>query len=170
MTIGERIRELRQQKGLTQKQLGDKCEMADSAIRRYESDRGNPTLDTLKRIAEALEVSTFSLLDSTEYCEQSIINDLDKRFAHWVQKRFDSPNEFYNALFSEKVQLALLRDDLDKRLIDAYGRLNSDGKVKAVERIEELTEVLKYQVKPYTYFYYPSNSEDTVRENPPQEE
>ena len=54
MTIGEKIRAARTEKGLTQKQLGDKCGMADSAIRRYESGRGNPTLDTVDRIAEAL--------------------------------------------------------------------------------------------------------------------
>lgn len=57
MPIGSRIRSLRLERGLTQKQLGDLCGMADSAIRRYESDRGNPTDKTLRRIAAALGVS-----------------------------------------------------------------------------------------------------------------
>lgn len=57
MPIGSRIKSLRLQQGLTQKQLGDLCGMADSAIRRYESDRGNPTDKTLRRIAAALGVS-----------------------------------------------------------------------------------------------------------------
>lgn len=161
MTIGERIREIRTQKGMTQRELGEKCNMADSAIRRYESDRGNPTLETLKRIAEALGVTTFELLDSTEYCNQILVDDLDKRFAHWVQKYFSSPNEFYNALFSQKIQLVILRDELDKRLLNAYSKLNNDGKEKAVERTEELTEVLKYQAKPYTYYYhYPDTKQE----------
>lgn len=54
MTTGELIKAMRIEKGLTQKQLGDLCGMADSAIRRYESGRGNPTEKTLKRIAKAL--------------------------------------------------------------------------------------------------------------------
>ncbi len=35
MTIGENIKRIRKEKGLTQKQLGSLCQMADSAIRRY---------------------------------------------------------------------------------------------------------------------------------------
>ena len=64
MTVGERIRFLRMERGLTQKQLGDSCGLADSAIRRYESNRGNPTQKTLQRIADALDVPLFSLLGS----------------------------------------------------------------------------------------------------------
>ena len=62
MNIGGRIRVLRTEKALTQKQLGDLCGMADSAIRRYESNRGNPTQETLQRIASALGVSVSDLL------------------------------------------------------------------------------------------------------------
>ena len=62
MTIGEKIRAARIKKNLTQKQLGDKCGMADSAIRRYESGRGNPTLDTVGRIAEALDLELRDLV------------------------------------------------------------------------------------------------------------
>lgn len=66
--IGARIRAIRLLRELTQKQLGDLCGMADSAIRRYESGRGNPTEKTLKRIANALGVSVQDLLkDSQPY-------------------------------------------------------------------------------------------------------
>ena len=36
-SVGEIIKKLRIERGLTQKQLGELCEMADSAIRRYEN-------------------------------------------------------------------------------------------------------------------------------------
>ena len=62
MNIGERIRSLRAELGLTQKELGERCGMADSAIRRYESNRGNPTQETIQRIAAALGVSVADLL------------------------------------------------------------------------------------------------------------
>lgn len=64
--VGERIRALRAMQGLTQKELGERCGMADSAIRRYESDRGNPTQETLQRIASALGVSVSDLLGQEE--------------------------------------------------------------------------------------------------------
>lgn len=62
MNLGERIRSLRLERGLTQKELGERCDMADSAIRRYESNRGNPTQKTIERIATALGVSSNYLL------------------------------------------------------------------------------------------------------------
>lgn len=62
--IGDRIKKARRSENLTQAQLGARCGMADSAIRRYESGRGNPTLDTIQRIANALGVPAGELLGS----------------------------------------------------------------------------------------------------------
>lgn len=50
------IRELRQTRGLTQKDLGAMCGLAGSAIRRYESGRQTPKKETLNRIYNALGV------------------------------------------------------------------------------------------------------------------
>ena len=64
--IGENIKKFRKQKKLTQKQLGEKCKppMQDSAIRRYESGKVNPTMPNLKKIADVLGVSPGDLVDS----------------------------------------------------------------------------------------------------------
>lgn len=59
--IGENIKYFRKLRGLTQKQLGDKCDMADSAIRRYENGGSTPKDENLNRIAQALGVSAFQL-------------------------------------------------------------------------------------------------------------
>ena len=47
MTIGEMLKKARIDAGLTQKQLAEKCEMADSAIRKYESGRIVPKIKTI---------------------------------------------------------------------------------------------------------------------------
>ncbi len=65
MEIGDRIRAIRMERGLTQKELGNLCGMADSAIRRYESNRGNPTQKTLIKIAKALGVHLRDLSDNS---------------------------------------------------------------------------------------------------------
>ena len=64
MTLGENIRQIRQEKNLTQQQLGSLCKppMADSAIRRYEANKVNPKLETVQKIADALGVSVSSLI------------------------------------------------------------------------------------------------------------
>lgn len=65
MTLGENIKRIRQEKGLTQKQLGDLCtpKMADSAIRRYEAGKANPKIETVQKIANALGISLFEIVD-----------------------------------------------------------------------------------------------------------
>lgn len=76
MNLGEMIKELRINKGLTQKQLGDLCGMADSAIRRYESGRANPKIETIKKIADALGVSIDILL--SDHWEEYLPDFIDK--------------------------------------------------------------------------------------------
>ncbi len=55
MAIGENIKRIRKEKGYTQKQLAEKCEMYESQIRKYELNKANPKVDTLKKIAKALD-------------------------------------------------------------------------------------------------------------------
>lgn len=66
MSVGENIRKLRQEKGMTQKELGEKCGIADSAIRRYELGGANPKMETLHKIAKALDKSIILLVEGCE--------------------------------------------------------------------------------------------------------
>lgn len=63
MTTAKRIRKKRLEKGLTQKALADKCGMYESQIRRYELEKANPKLETVRKIAKALECPVIELLD-----------------------------------------------------------------------------------------------------------
>lgn len=60
---GDMIRKYRTEKGLTQKKLGELCGIADSAIRRYEAGNANPKIETLQKIADALDVPVAYLLE-----------------------------------------------------------------------------------------------------------
>ena len=62
MTVGERIRAARKAKGLTQKQLGEACGIAEPTIRRYELGKLNPKFETLEKIAVPLGISASNLL------------------------------------------------------------------------------------------------------------
>lgn len=63
MTAGENIRKIRKEKKMTQKQLGELCGINEANIRKYELEKANPKLQTLERIAKALDVGTFELID-----------------------------------------------------------------------------------------------------------
>ena len=64
MTIGENIRRIRQERGLTQRQLGELVGASEAYIRAYESGRRNPKPASLEKIAEALAVNPEVLTNS----------------------------------------------------------------------------------------------------------
>jgi len=62
LRIGSRIRELRETKGLTITDVAQRAGMERPNLSRLEHGRHLPSLDTLERIAEALEVPIAALL------------------------------------------------------------------------------------------------------------
>lgn len=62
MLIGDNIRRLRKERGITQKKLGELCGIAEPNIRKYESGKQNPKLETIEKIASALGVTAFDLM------------------------------------------------------------------------------------------------------------
>lgn len=62
MTIGEKIKAKRQEKGLTQKALGELAGIAEPTIRRYESGKLNPKMETISKIANGLGVTPAELI------------------------------------------------------------------------------------------------------------
>lgn len=66
MTIGELLKKARLDAGMTQKELAEKCGMADSAIRKYESGKVIPKINTVKKIATALNVPWYELYPGEE--------------------------------------------------------------------------------------------------------
>jgi len=66
MTVGERIKELRGQKKLTQTELGKLVGLTYIQIGRYETNKSNPSADVLHRLAAALDTTTDFLMKGTE--------------------------------------------------------------------------------------------------------
>lgn len=54
MEIGNKLRRLRLQRGLTQEELADRCELSKSFISLLERDLTSPSLDTLSDLLETL--------------------------------------------------------------------------------------------------------------------
>lgn len=67
MTTGELIRKCRKEAGLTQKELGERAGIAEPTIRKYESNRLNPKIETLQKIADALNVNVSELSDNVQH-------------------------------------------------------------------------------------------------------
>ncbi len=66
MEFNEKLQELRKQKGLTQEELAEKLYVSRTAISKWESGRGYPSIDSLKSIAKFFSVTVDELLSSGE--------------------------------------------------------------------------------------------------------
>ena len=62
MAIGENVKRYRQKIGFTQKQLADLCGVSHTRISELENGHSNPTVETLRIIAERLETSIEKLI------------------------------------------------------------------------------------------------------------
>ena len=73
-TIGKRLREMRTQKGISQENLALSAELHPTYIGRLERGEKCPTIDTIYKLAKALEVPIIDLFDiptGTRACDTS---------------------------------------------------------------------------------------------------
>lgn len=115
MTIGEKIKKARTDAKMTQKELAEKCGMADSAIRKYESGKVVPKLDTIAKIARAMGLYAGDLVDAGQ----------------WGQVQPGADSETASAAESQ--------------LLSHFRTLNDNGQTVAVERVQELAQIPAYQ-------------------------
>ena len=85
--IGGRIREVRTALGKTQKEVAEKAGMPDSALRKYESGRQIPTIETLHLIADALGVKMYLLISGER--RLLMLSQLDEEMADMVTRIVD---------------------------------------------------------------------------------
>lgn len=164
MTIGERIKASRTSAGLTQAQLAQKSGLAVGTIHQYESNKRQPRVEQLKKIANALSVPVDVLVDNEHYklhllgleAIAGLRDDISifsipesENVEEEIKKRDRETQINLNKLkflirskcadFTES-DFIIVRD-----LVNGFYQLNAVGQKKAIERIGELAEIPKYQ-------------------------
>lgn len=81
MELGEKLQELRRQKGLTQEELAGILYVSRTAVSKWESGRGIPNIESLKTISKYFSVSIDELL-SGEQLLAAADEDLRQREKH----------------------------------------------------------------------------------------
>lgn len=66
MEFHEKLQELRKQKSLTQEELAQSLYVSRTAVSKWESGRGYPNIDSLKRIAQLFGITVDALLSGEE--------------------------------------------------------------------------------------------------------
>ncbi len=103
--LGDRIRELRKQHGLSQAALGEKIGRSKAAVVSYESDRQAPPLEVLISIADLFNVTLDSLVS---YKPKGFLVGLDNeqsKFVCRVRDEFLAPTSRKGELSETQVNL-----------------------------------------------------------------
>ena len=152
-STGDQIRHYRKARGMTQKELGSKCGMADSAIRKYESGKVTPKWETIKRLAAALDIDPLLLIGFGD------LDEIDRIFEDEANKTAAAAKR-------------LLPDDPSFLLecVLLLGKLNSEGRKAAIQVIEKLASNQEYLTN---YQKLSENADDLLIDligNPPNDE
>lgn len=98
MTIGERIKYIRKEKGVTQQELADALDLKQNTIATYEMDRTRPSERTLKAICAKFDVN-FSWL-SDEIGEPFIEIDRNDEILDFMNRLLRGEDSFKTRLVS----------------------------------------------------------------------
>lgn len=91
--IGNRLKELREELKLLQKELADKLNLTQQTISLYESNKREPDFDILEKIADFFDISVDYLLGRTD-------------IKHTISKATD------NLEISESTEISSISDDI----------------------------------------------------------
>lgn len=122
-TTGDRIFELRKQKGYSREALAKLCGVSSKSIQNYENGSRVPIIDNIKKIATVLETSVDYLIKGVE---------VDLSTEALTQEEMEEIKERTSALFaggklSEEAKLKFLQE-LQDIYIDARRREIEDNK------------------------------------------
>ena len=121
MSVHEKIRLIRETKGLTQEQLAEKLKMSPSAYGDIERGDSDIKLSRLKKISESLEVKLSELFELSEKGSFNIINSLH------------SNNE-------TKIHISSSASELEKQLV--CNELKDKELAMKDREIEDLREII----------------------------
>ena len=76
LQFGSHLKQLRLQRKLTQEALAERAGLAVDSIRRIERGAFSPSLDTLGKLTEGLELSLSTLFDGAESAHSNRVKEL----------------------------------------------------------------------------------------------
>ena len=156
--VGKDLRQIRKEKGLTQIEVAERAGISVNSLRLYEAGKRNPRIDHFKRIMEALGgelIVDSGIQRSLDRDKRRIAKsikiaqslgvdpvELEKVLQEELNCAIDElPGDTSLSMYDVKQPLS----DGAHKLLNAFDQLNDEGQQKAVERVEELTEIPKYK-------------------------
>ncbi len=157
MTIGEQIKKIRQEKGLSQKKLGEILGVSQQMIGQYENPYSHLKLDTIKKIADALNIDYTELVQSNLLDVADYSNDLDSSDLEYIREFVASDLVPYSghekAEFLHLIDTYIFNGSAEANPSDYYQKLEIELSNKILNdlltpykntNVIELTELISY--------------------------
>lgn len=135
------IRAARKAAGISQDELAQFLGVNRATISKYETGIIEPSFSQLAQIANYLEIDFGEFLDGEAY---RLYQAHRSGFDAGVQAEQISNMALRSVFEPEGYSFS----ETEMLLVKTFSQLNPEGQTKAVERVEELTEIPKYKKKP----------------------
>jgi transcriptional regulator with XRE-family HTH domain len=130
MSVNEKIRSIREAKGLTQEQVAEKLGISSSVYGDIERGENDPKLSKLEKIAEAFEIELSELVDLSEK------GNLNVTFNTCTQKKF-----YIGSAVTELEKQQLIIELKDKELAMQQREIeNLQAQITQLQKINGLLE------------------------------
>lgn len=138
-STGQRIKDARENAGMTREELADALDVPCSEVEKWEWDVCKPDYKTQKSIATALNVPIRSIYHGIVF----EMSESDKKEV--AQSAAVIANQMHPEYTADQFEQYVLVDQAVVKIVDSLVTLNKDGIEEAVKRVEELTEINKYK-------------------------
>jgi transcriptional regulator with XRE-family HTH domain len=158
MEIGIRIKKFRKLSGLTIKRLADKAGVTQSYISQLENDKVNPSLGTLKKIANALNINMIDFFERDRADDNIIVRKEERIDFSFPSGKFRSQLLASN-IASKAMEPIYTIIDPGGDTIESYRHGNSSEEFGIVVKGELLLEIdgTEYHLHEGDAFYFKSN-------------
>lgn len=102
MTLASNLRSIRELRRLTQAQLGERAGIAPASVSHFETGQRQPSLDSLVKLANALEVSADALLGRVPVEQAAQVDPLFLRASNASAHTLDMVRRITTALLAEE--------------------------------------------------------------------
>lgn len=135
MTLGEKIRQLRKEKGFSQNLLEKRSGVNAKLLSKYETGRIIPTADTLKKIAEGLAISAdYLLFDNVPKNGLSPLKDLE---LFDMFKEVEDMNPENKSMIKNLISAVIVKNKVQNALKPAHEEPWEDRIRKSVAKLRQ---------------------------------
>lgn len=137
MKIGNNIKFYRKQKGLTQSQLAEMLNVSTITIQNYENNRRKPSIETLTKIAKALDIPVSKLIEDDKFKKQTESSNMKEKIKFYREKLNMSKSELARQIGVSPSYITMLE--------------NGDKSNPSMEILLKISKVLNIDITELSY-------------------